>query len=104
MSAPLSEVSRSILEIMAAACAAAKAASQQAALTWRDIAARMPHINADSVRRSFENLLRAGRLARVGPVKVPGSRRPMLACSLAQSSQASLDLQAVMSSWMGGAA
>ncbi len=103
MAAPLSEVSRAILDILEAARLAALQAAvdlaAKVALTWRDCAARLPHVDAQAVRRAFENLMRAGKLERVGPVKVPGSRRPMLACALPAPPDAQLALAGVMGAW-----
>ncbi|RZI81094.1 MAG: hypothetical protein EOP38_20505 [Rubrivivax sp.] len=108
MAAPLSEVSRAILELLEHARQAAVQAAAElvevVALTWRDCAARLPHVDAQTVRRTFENLMRAGKLERAGHVKVPGSRRPMLACRLPMKAQAQMVLADAMGSWMRGPA
>lgn len=60
-------------------------------LTWRGAAARLVEAGylqsiapgeLRLVRRTVENMVRAGELARVGEVAVSGSRRPMVLFSL----------------------
>lgn len=78
---PPGEIRRAVLQA-AWAVAVEKAMDPVPGATWRDVAARLvPHqIAPRAVHYTWKNLARSGELRQVGPVRVPGSARQLVAC------------------------
>lgn len=102
---PPGEIRHAVLDVSARLCAA-RAGHPVAGVVWREVAAQLvPRgIAVRAVRETWKNLVRAGELRRVAPVRVPGVSRALQACAPATTrvEACAPDVGAVVRSWVGG--